>query len=248
MLRQPQVDLGLAAAGHAVQERGAELTRIGERRQLIEGRTLLGRELTGRVEGLTAHRGTFEGIAFLGLGPESHQPFSGQSGQHVRRHAAVAELTERKTDAGRRRENLERLPLLWGQSWGQSRTLTLGLTPLEAMGRNGRDPAGSERRCPGASARGQCHRNRIADSGEVILRHPRAQVHDTRRQKRLAIDDLDDVLDRVGRGNVRVELDDTTGQGTRADRHTNPGPDGWQLEVIRNAVREAIEKRDRDRY
>ena len=262
VLRQPQIDLGLAAASDAVQERGAEFARVGERDQSIEGRALLVGEHAGRVEGLTRgltpHRGAFEWIAVLGLGSDRHQPFRHQSVQQVRRHTALAQFTERKT-CPRRGKDLERLPLFWGQSWwgqgwglaqGLARNLVrnLALSPLEAMGGNRRDTAGPEGRRTGASTRGQSHRDRIADSSQVVLRHPRAQIDDPRRQKRLPIDDLDDVLDRVGCGSVGLERDDATGQRARADRHTNAGADGRKLEMIRNGVGEAIEKRNRDRY
>ena len=106
---------------------------------------------------------------------------------------------------------------------------------------------GAERRRPGSGARGHRHGNRIADAGQVVLRDPRAQLHDARRQEGLAIDHFDEVLDRVWRRSLRVMGDDATGQRARSDRNAHARANGRQLEVVGNAVREAIEKGNWDR-
>ena len=48
---EPQVDLGLAAAGDAVQQRHAEIARIDKRGELLERRRLLRREHARSSEG-----------------------------------------------------------------------------------------------------------------------------------------------------------------------------------------------------
>ena len=66
---------------------------------------------------------------------------------------------------------------------------------LAVRGERGDAPR-PERRRPGARAPGGMrHRNGIADAGHVVVGDPAAQLDDRRRQKRLAVDDLDDVLD-----------------------------------------------------
>jgi hypothetical protein len=119
VLRQPEVDLGLPAAGHAVQERGAKLARIGERGELIECGLLFGRQHASGIRDEIGHSRALERITVLGFRPQSDQPARGKSGQHVPGDTPIAQFPCRKTDSGRR-QDVESRALLRGQSWGQS--------------------------------------------------------------------------------------------------------------------------------
>ena len=75
---------------------------------------------------------------------------------------------------------------------------------------------------------------------------PRHTASTTRRQQRLAIDHLDDVLHRLGLG-ASASCPTTQPVSVRdANRHAHTRTNGRQLEVIGNAVSKAIEERNRD--
>jgi hypothetical protein len=89
-LRESQIDLGLAAAGDTVQQRGPKASRVNERRELFESRALLRRQLTRGIWRTPGHRRALERIAVLGLSVEGHEPSRGEPGQHVPRDPSIA--------------------------------------------------------------------------------------------------------------------------------------------------------------
>ena len=115
MIGEPQVDLGLAAPGDTVEERDSELTRVGERRELLECLGLLRcqHSVGGR---LRAGRGcTLERVALGGLVPRSTT--SPRAARRPRTSAVIprSRRSESGSPAAARRERLERLALLRGQ-------------------------------------------------------------------------------------------------------------------------------------
>jgi hypothetical protein len=89
---QAQIDLGLATARHAVQQRHAKLRGIGERTKLFERGLLLGRELPFSRDLHAGKRGTLERVTLVGLAAPRHQAARGQPADHVRRDPPVAKL------------------------------------------------------------------------------------------------------------------------------------------------------------
>ncbi len=71
---QAQVDLALAAAGDAVQERRVEGGRVGQRRQRVERRLLLFRQDTRRIRRHRGQRRALEWIAVVGILAQAQQP------------------------------------------------------------------------------------------------------------------------------------------------------------------------------
>src|SRR6185503_12080957 len=114
---QAQIDLGLAAAGDAMQKSRAKLASIRQCGQLLEGGVLFGCELARRVWRLTTHDRTFEWVAVFGLGYERDQPACGKATEDVARDTPVAQLARRQADAGRG-EDVQRSALLRGEDRG----------------------------------------------------------------------------------------------------------------------------------
>ncbi len=106
--RQPEVDLGLAAAGHAMKQRGSEPPLRGNATQCLVRRRLLGGQrpaLSRFALGVGRQRGRVERIAVGGFTADGHQPATAQALQHVVRHAALAQLGDGEA---RRRARQER--------------------------------------------------------------------------------------------------------------------------------------------
>jgi hypothetical protein len=114
------------------------------------------------------------------------------------------------------------------------------------VGGNRGDLACLEARGPGSCAWGQRDGDCVTDASEVVLSHPLTQLHNAGGQERLAVQYLRDVLDRVRIRCGRVLLNDATGQRARSNGRADPRADDWQLEMIGNSIREAIEKWDGD--
>ena len=95
-IRQPQVDLGLAAAGHAVQQRHAELARVGERCELLE--RLRPAPSSARAR-WTADVGAWRRARTdraRGLGSQRDEPARGEPADHVRGDARDRAARERQ--------------------------------------------------------------------------------------------------------------------------------------------------------
>ena len=82
-----------------MEQRHAEVTRIGKCGELLEGGGLLRRE-HARFGGLhVGHRGALERIALGGLGPQQHEPARGEPTHHIGGDPPIAQLRERQSRA-----------------------------------------------------------------------------------------------------------------------------------------------------
>ncbi len=93
---ETQVELGLAAAGHPVQQRDPELSGVGEREQLAGGAALLAGQLARGVVADAGHRRALEGVAFVTLVAEHDQAAFDEAAQHRGGDAAIAKLGGRQ--------------------------------------------------------------------------------------------------------------------------------------------------------
>src|SRR5688572_32882906 len=114
------------------------------------------------------------------------------------------------------------------------------------MGRDRGDLASLERCRSSTGARRHSHPHSVADSSHVVLSHPLTQLHDAWWQKRLAVQYLDDVLDRIRVRRLRTVRDDATGHRARANGHADPRSGYRRLEMIGNSVGEAVEEGNGD--
>ena len=180
-LRQAQIDLRLAAAGDAVQQRDPELARVGERAQLLERARLLRRSADGRESGTRpAMRRALERIAVVGFVAQARRV-------HARRAEPARPRSRRgrasSTGAApRRRARALRAPrhAAWAGQAASPAPATSGAASASPCAPSTRSPCArlEGRRARAARARRHRHRHRIADAGQVILRHPLAQLDD----------------------------------------------------------------------
>jgi hypothetical protein len=109
------------------------------------------------------------------------------------------------------------------------------------VSRHRHHPPRLEARRPAPRSGRQRHANRVSDPGHVIVGDPSAQIDDFRRQKRLGIDNLDDVLEIRPSVVDAVVSNDASCDGARAYGHTNARANRRQVDAIGDAVREGIE-------
>ena len=123
-LRQAQIDLGLAAAGDAVQQRGPEASRLDERSQLFEGRR------AAPASASRAASGTRSGMAARSNGSRSSASARNVTRPRVASRASTSLVTPRSRNSpsgsphAGRGEDIQRRALLGGQArslaWGQA--------------------------------------------------------------------------------------------------------------------------------
>jgi hypothetical protein len=95
-----QIDLGLAAAGDAIEQRDRKGAPISERRELCEGVLLLGRQPACGVSRDIAHGRALKWIALIAFLSQGHEPALRQSADHVGGDAALAQIRQRQTRTG----------------------------------------------------------------------------------------------------------------------------------------------------
>ena len=230
---QAEVNFGLAASGDPVQQRHPELRGIREREQLTGGALLLVGQCTVGIRHDVGHRGALERVALIAFVAHDDQPPFDESGQNRRRDTALTEVRGRQSCrcCG---QDLQRCALPWGQ------------TPVQAHCRQRGNPLFPERAACAARAGWHRNRQRIADSGDVVLRDPPAQLDDRLRQQRFAIERLGDVLDVRPDFNERVVPDDAAGERARPNRDPYARADWRHGQRIGDVVRKQIEERNGD--
>jgi hypothetical protein len=80
--RQPEIDLGLATAGHAMQERHAKVAGVGQRAELLECPGLFGRQRANGRRDL-GHGTAFERIPLAGFLSQYDQAARREAANHV---------------------------------------------------------------------------------------------------------------------------------------------------------------------
>ncbi len=235
---EPQIDLGLPAAGHAVEQ--CDLERAGgrepvERAQRIR---LLRRQLAHLVGRRHRHRGApLERVAVLAFVAQRHQAARHQAGDDVGAESAIAQRAARKP-GGRCRQLLQRSALLAAEA------RFVGARDGQAVSRRADHTVRLVARGPALRAGRERRGNRIPDAGDVVVRNPAAQIDDRRREKRRPIDGFDDVLDLQIGGDGRGRFHHDAGNRPPAQRNPHARAHRRHLERVGNGIREEIEERN----
>ena len=247
--RHAQVHLGLAAPGHAVQQRHLEAAGAGERDERLAHLGLFRRRRPRGVVGDGLERRTSEGVALVGSIARRDELSRNQAREHGRRHPAFAQLLERQP--GGTGQRLQRGPLFGGEAgalrWRRARAGAL-FERGHAVRRQRHQLPRLVARRPGLGARRQRHPNGVADAGHVVVGHPGAQLDDRGRQERLLVDDFLDVPGLDFGPRRRGRADDAASHEAAAHRHTHPDTDGRRRPPLGHAIGQRIELWNGDGY
>ena len=221
-----------------MEQRHTEVTRIDKCGELLEGGGLFRCEHTrfGRLN--VSHRGALERIALGGLGPQQHEPASGEPTDHIGGDPPIAKLRERQS-RGAARQDVQRLSLLRGEPLGLASTHR-----VRPQRRQRRHAHRLERRRLSFGSRRHCSADRIADSSQVVVSHPSTQCDHVRRQQRFLVEHLDHIFQLAWC--VGGVLDDAAGEDARADGHSHTRADRRNRHAVRNAISEEIKERNWD--
>ena len=252
-LREPEVDLGLAAAGHAAQERDLKAPLSRQRRERLDGGILLKGQDARRVRpGRGVRPATCQRHmrrrkrialdAFAMNGHESHrfEPGDDRGGDPAAREL-VAQHTIRRAVQQQKalalpRPEIDSRALRWRRLRGdccrkpRRDVEPFGGEPYQANGPERRD-ALVER------VRRHRRRQRRAGPGQVIICDPTGELNDVRRQKGLGVEDLADLAEFELSVRCRRIAEDDTGQRAPAERHDHAGAGHRRRDVGRDAGR-----------
>ena len=311
-LGQPQVDLGLAAPGHAVQHDRVKSAGAGQRREPIEG----GRLFVGEHDRRDRHGARARQVERIALDPaarERDEPERGEPRQRVRPNPVAPQLGG--VDAvGSAVQQVERGALSLPEAQGR-RIVRLRAGDVEPFCRQLDDPCGAiggglalerlgerdeavalerHQRCVDAAsgsanrsdadrpaplellqhrpaqaalarrlrhpdvgdprvpfafdprARRHRRRHRLADAAGIVVGDPGGQRHHLRRQERLVVQHVEELLDLVEGGGVRgggvSRAEHAAGQDAGAERHEHAGADGGHRRRAGQRVGERTEQ------
>ncbi len=253
---EPQVELGLAAARDAVQERGLKPAALDEPAQGCQRGLLFGGENERRSLRRDNPIVRPERVAFDLPPAERDEAQRGQPCQCRRSDAASRQLGRLEAVRCPRQEH-QGLALARSQPQrievpraGVFFQPSRDLHPLRRQRRHANGSEGA-RRTTGRTAgshRRHRRRERRTDSAGVIVRHPGREAHDVFGQVRLRIQDFDDGFYGGSRRLVDIRaIDDAAGEDAAAERHEHPGADDGKLMAVGKAVGQAVERGHGDR-
>ena len=249
---EPQVELGLAAAGDAVQERRLKTAALDEPAQGRQRGLLFGGENERRSRRRDNPIVRPKRVAFDLPPAERDEAQRGQPCQCRRSDAASDRQLGRLEAvrcAGQKHQGLalarsqpQRIEVPRAGVFFQP---SRDLHSLRRQRRHANGSEGARRTAgrTGGSHRRHRRRERRTDSAGVIVRHPGREAHDVFGQVRLRIQDFDDGF--YGRSRRLVDIraiDDAAGEDPAAERHEHPGADDGELMVVGEAVGQAVER------
>ena len=245
--RELQVDGGLPAPGHPVQQRDPEPSVRRPRRQAAQRRLLLAGQLDRSRARSRVHpfrRGERVALDLPAL--DAHQAPAGQPAHGVGGDAVLGQHRDGEPGRGCR-EQRERAAL----ARAQPRRPTAPGDPLaldrEMNAAHGAEPRpGCRARRPGVGRHGGGHR--LARAASVVVGDPRGQLQYRRRQERLGVEALQQLpdLDRCaaavrGRGGQHA-----AGDLPAPERHADPHARRRQRHAVGNAVGQGAQQRNRN--
>ena len=253
---EPQVHLGLAAAGHAVQQGDVEDPFRGQGGQGLERDALLRSRLDRRaalprlrLRGASGRKR----VAFDPAGIDRHQTALAKAGHRRRRHAFLAQ--PRRCDPARHGgKTVQGRALLRPESARRP-----GQQCIAARRRDADDPFRPESTAAFERRQGERRHGggqRFAGPASVVVRHPQGEIDHVRRQIGLRIQRLQQIaqLHRHRRGDAAVRL---RGIGNHApchhapaERHAYATAHRRRRHAVRHPVAQRRQRgyRDRDRH
>ena len=254
---QPQIHLGLAAAGHTVDQRHPKSLRGRQRQQLLHRHLLLVGQRPARAALIWRVRadGVLEGIAVDTLGTHGDVAQRRQSRDSCGGDATLCEF-RRRPAVRRTLQQHQGLLLLATQGRAIGQVIVTGATRMRDQPIDRIKAGGGERHYAngleavhpvGQAVRWQRGRQRGAGSGEVVLRDPLGELDDVWGDEGIGIEHLDDVLHLEGDIDGPDVPHDDASQLARPQWHNHARARHGHDLVGRDAISEEAERGHRHR-